>query len=33
MGNTDEIVFDAVQNSLERYVEFVEAVHEYLSGE
>jgi uncharacterized protein YutE (UPF0331/DUF86 family) len=28
----DDIVFDALQNSLERYVEFVEAVDEYLSG-
>jgi uncharacterized protein YutE (UPF0331/DUF86 family) len=28
----DDIVFDAVQNSLERYVEFVEAVDEYLSA-
>lgn len=28
----DDIVYDAVQNSLSRYVEFVEAVDEYLSG-
>lgn len=29
----DDIVFDSLQNSLDRYVEFVEAVDEYLSRE
>lgn len=28
----DDIVYDAVQNSLERYVEFVEAVDEYFES-
>lgn len=28
----DDIVFDALQNSLDRYVAFVESVHRYLEG-
>ncbi|WP_415380306.1 type VII toxin-antitoxin system HepT family RNase toxin [Halosimplex sp. TS25] len=28
----DDIVYDSLQNALERYVEFVEAVHDYLSS-
>jgi len=28
----DDIVFDSMQNSLERYVEFVEAIDDYLSS-
>lgn len=27
----DDLVYDALQNSLDRYVHFVEAVHQYLS--
>jgi len=28
----DDIVYDALQNSLDRYVEFVEAIHRYMES-